>query len=368
MIVIRADGGKCIGLGHVMRCLSIAKALQKLNKEVHFVLADESVTRVVEERGFSCTVLNTDYTDMEGELEKLIPMVERWQPEWILVDSYYVTAKYLEAVKTRTKLVYLDDLYAFAYPVDALINYNIYAKKLGYDNDVAFGKTDLLLGCEYAPLREEFCHGTGENDFLPEISGKKSWPQKGICQQKVNPEVMQVLLTTGGSDSLGIAEKLIALAMEDEEASKYTYHVVSGAMNPHLAGLRAWEKKNANIQVHVNVQNMAELMRICDIAISAGGFTLYELAAMGIPTICFSFAQNQEQGVETFAEEEIALYGGNYLEDAAGTLQKIIEKVKELAGRDNLRQTLKERARDLADGRGCERIAAYLCSMEKGVV
>ena len=53
MIIFRADGGSFMGLGHVMRLLTIADEVKKQNREVLFVLADENVSSLVRERGFA---------------------------------------------------------------------------------------------------------------------------------------------------------------------------------------------------------------------------------------------------------------------------------------------------------------------------
>ncbi len=49
----------------------------------------------------------------------------------LFVDSYFVTYDYLAALRKlcraiSCRLVYIDDVPAFPYPVDDLINYNIY--------------------------------------------------------------------------------------------------------------------------------------------------------------------------------------------------------------------------------------------------
>ena len=41
MIIIRVDGNEKIGLGHVMRCLSVADALKSNGNNLMFVTADE---------------------------------------------------------------------------------------------------------------------------------------------------------------------------------------------------------------------------------------------------------------------------------------------------------------------------------------
>ena len=70
----------------------------------------------------------------------------------ILVDSYQVTSRYYEELRTMAKVACLEDM-GQSYPVDLLINYNIYGPKLVYDNKITHA---TLLGTGYQPLRREF--------------------------------------------------------------------------------------------------------------------------------------------------------------------------------------------------------------------
>ena len=50
MFYIRADGNEKIGMGHIMRCLTVADALRKQGEEVLFLTADEKPVKFIEER------------------------------------------------------------------------------------------------------------------------------------------------------------------------------------------------------------------------------------------------------------------------------------------------------------------------------
>ena len=54
-------------------------------------------------------------------------IIEDEKADLLIIDSYYVSQAYLQSVKELIKTVYLDDVYSFAYDVDCLINYNVYA-------------------------------------------------------------------------------------------------------------------------------------------------------------------------------------------------------------------------------------------------
>lgn len=380
MIVIRADANSKIGMGHVMRCLSVADALLKRGEEVLFVTADDTPVPLLTKKGIPYRVLHTDYADMEAELPELWEVL-RELPQGaespdatlaqkntsILVDSYYVTEKYLAALKKRITTIYMDDIYAFSYPVDMLINYNIYGEEMGYEKDAAFADTKLLLGANYVPLREEFSAGAGYVQSRKELSAETE--NVTPAEDKLHQTAEQgrtadggILITTGGSDSFNLAGQLLMEAMKYDALKTKEYHVVSGSLNPHIGELQALAQKHENIHIHCNVTNMAELMAESKVALSAGGSTLYELCAMGVPVIAFSFAENQERLVQTFVKRGIAQYGGNYRTDGNKMIQNTIAGLETLLEDKNLRSEYRKKALQLVDGRGAERIAEALLS------
>lgn len=337
MIWIRADANKEIGSGHVMRCLSVAAALKKQGQQVCFILADEGALPLLQERGQAYQILHTAYNDMEQELGQFASLLRSQKPDLLLVDSYFTTEHYLRTVREYVKTVCMDDVPRFAYPVDGIINYNIYGDCLPYEEI-----QQLYLGVAYAPLREQF---------------------QGIAYT-VRPVVKDVLITTGGSDKYNLAGKILEEVLSGQETAVFTYHVVSGAFNPHYDTLRKLSEVHKNIRLYQNVKDMAALMQQADIAITAGGSTMYELCAVGVPILCFSFVDNQELIVETFAQKGLVYYGGNYLKEQEAFAGNVAAALTALAASKELRQQYSQKEKQLIDGCGAERIATALC--EKG--
>lgn len=335
MIWIRADANREIGTGHVMRCLSVARALAQCGERVCFLLADESAVPLLKAAGQTYKILHTDYTHLEEELPQLTELLLQEKPQFFLADSYFVTPEYVRKIREYVPVGYMDDRCISDLPADLLINYNIFACEALYGDKDHRAAARLLLGTRYAPLRQEF---SGVEYFVRERAA-------------------QVLITTGGSDKYDLAGKLLREALSRPETASLRYVVVSGAYNVHLPALRETEAKYGNVRVEVNVGDMWRLMRESDIAVSAGGSTMYELSAVGVPIICFSFVDNQEPIVEGFAERGLVCFGGNYLKQGEEMLAPAVDNIAGLAADRELRQSYSSRQRLLVDGEGALRIA-----------
>lgn len=357
MILIRADANQEIGTGHVMRCMSIAHALKRLGQQVCFVMADESGVPLLEKAGQEYRILHSDYRDMENELPGLKRLLAQDRPDFFLADSYFVTSHYLREVRRSVSVGAVDDMMRTDLPVDLLINYNIFADAslygvadgAGGSGDYAAGsdKTSdvrcrYLLGTDYVPLRSEF---------------------EGI-EYSVREKAETVLVTTGGSDRYNIAGQLLEKVLADPYAAALQYLVVSGAYNVHLPELKELESAHENVHIFSNVRNMSGLMRASDIAVSAGGSTMYELSAVGVPVICFSFADNQERIVRDFVDKKLTCFGGDYLRQGEAMFDGVVSSIHRLAGDCKLRQGFHERMKKVVDGRGAMRIAERLCAKD----
>lgn len=354
MLIIRADGNAKIGAGHLMRCLTIAQAVERQGgaSKILFLCADEDSAEMVRVHGFRAEVLHTDYRNMESELREdagqnrdvsnavgktLWDMWINDTSNCILVDSYYVTDAYLEGLKRYGRVFLMDDMQNHTYPADGVINYNLFADSELYAKLYEGETVRLCLGSGYVPLRQQFRN----------------------VDYQVRDVVEEVLLTTGGGDADNIAGSILDAVYRDS----VRYHVLVGRFSPHFESWRKRAEQISNLEINFDVKNMAELMTRCDLAITAGGSTIYELAAVGVPFICFSYAENQEALVEYMDRENIGMNAGAWHRDAAATLKQIGGQFVKLCENVNLRSQCSGRERRLIDGQGAERLAEILTAM-----
>ena len=335
MILIRADANEKTGSGHVMRCLSVASAFKAKGETVRFVTADTKSYVLISSNGFDCEVLDTDFSDMEGEINKLTSIVSLYNPSLLIIDSYFVTECYFAELGKLVKTAYIDDLNEKVWDVDFLINYNVFASEYdysGYENT----KTKLLLTPEFAPLRDEF---------------------RNQAPHENKDNVTDILVSAGGSDPARISERIISEICP--LLPDIRFHFIIGALNPRIDEIKKMEK--GNVVLHVNEQHIADLMRECDIAVSASGSTLYELCACGVPTIVYTLADNQIPAAKLFDKLGIMLNSGDcrFDEKFISNLKSCIRK---LISDTDTRTKMSYNMQHLVDGQGAERLAERLLS------
>lgn len=344
MIIFRVDGNPEIGSGHIMRCLSIADAAKEQGEECRFITADDCFVSMVRQRGFACNVIQTSYCDMNAEQENLSVFLEQYKPETIVADSYFVTPEYLMFLSRFAGVTYLDDLAAFAYPVKRVVNYNIYGPDMDYA--VLYSKANvslpqLLLGPGYAPLRRQF---------------------QNLAPREPRQKVQDVLISTGGADpqhiALQLARYLIKQALQ-KLLDGVQYHFVVGAMNADLPMLQSVTRERTAITIHQNVQNMAQLMRQCDLAIAAAGSTLYELCACGVPTVTYAMANNQLLGMQAFENKGIMAVAGD-VRQMETPAKAIWSQAVDLAFDFERRRQMAFKMRTLVDANGAKKILHFL--------
>ncbi len=331
MIGIRVDMNETIATGHMMRCLSIADALRALGQQVIFIVADENAVSLLSERGYSCRVLHTKWNEMEAELPALVERLEG-DVHVLLVDSYYVTERYLSYLREYTKVCYVDDVNAFDYSVDMLICYANYYEKHDYPR--RFPGTKLCLGAKYAPLRAAF-----EQCLEKEIAGN----------------AQKLLLLSGGSDPYHILKRILELLPKEDYEE---VDVICGRMNQDYDALVATYEQMTRIHIHKQVDNMEYYMQKADIAVSAGGSTLYELCACGTPAISYAFADNQLENVRKFDADNIIDYAGDLRSDDVP--ERILALLGKLSTSPSLRKQRSRQMQALVDGKGARRIAEAL--------
>ena len=321
----RVDMNKIIATGHVMRCLAMAEGFKEAGEECTFILADDYAKEFVESFGHKVVVLDTPWNDLDKETDKICEFIKNNHITQMIVDSYYVTHDYLLALNSHTSVVYIDDKNEFVYPVDVVIASGIWLNFTEYKKQYKDTGTRLLLGSEYVPLRKEF----------EEV--------KNSCKST------DVMITTGGTDTYNVAGRLIENIKNTHPEWKVT--VISSVLKD--------EMQTDNIKILRNVRNMSEIMSSSKVAISASGSTLYELCSCRIPTVCFTFADNQLEFAKTMNMRGIMEYAGDARSEE-NIIENLVVTAMNLLNNPIRQFVMQDKMSGMVDGKGVKRIVEEL--------
>jgi spore coat polysaccharide biosynthesis predicted glycosyltransferase SpsG len=314
--VFRTDGGAAVGLGHVSRCRAIAASVASW-AEVRFVLVDEPPTmaRLREER-----LVVTRVDGLEGTLAAARGAAA------LVVDTYAISPRELSVLADeRRVLVLIDDSGVFPLPADLIVN-------PAPDVKAPPGERHrYLLGPSFALLGREF----GEPPA-------RDWP----------PVVERALLVLGAAPPAGLLGTLTAAAraaLPDADLD-----VVVGPDADTLIVKRAL-RSVPGVTLHVAPADMRAIMLTADVAVSAGGVTVLELAATATPCVGVCVAPNQRRNLVGLETAKALLFAGA-AEDfrLPAAVRDALAVLRTDAGR---RRTLGERARRHVDGGGAARVA-----------
>ena len=337
-LVIRADATVAMGSGHIMRCLALAQVWKDSGGQVVFASSElpPAIVRRVRDEGME--IENFGPTSLQEDAMALAALARQKRASTVIVDGYQFDSAYQKSLKASgLQVVWVDDTGRCGpYCADVVLNQNAYAHE-GMYIDLEPG-TKLLLGPRYVWLRKE---------FVP-------W-QNWSREIAVVPRRLLVLM--GGSDSDNFSSQVIR-ATQSADLGALEITVVIGGSNPHRGSLGALQSRSSgNIQLLVDVNDIAELMAEADLAISAAGHTCYELAFLQVPMILISLAENQVPAAAAMASAHAAIDAGWFAyfnrEDFAPLIRGVVEN-------HELRCSLASNAGRLVDGGGAHRTLQFL--------
>jgi UDP-2,4-diacetamido-2,4,6-trideoxy-beta-L-altropyranose hydrolase len=257
-ILFRADSSSKIGLGHVMRCLELAKKFD--NSEIFFA-SKELKGNINQQIPYPLHVIKSN------KAEEIIKLILSLHVNMLVIDNYdicYETEKIIKE-KTGVKILVVDDLYRRHF-CDILLNPNIYADKKKYK--------DLV-----PPFCELWC------DCWQEFLRKEFKIQKSIKRKKI----YDVLLIMGGSDSKNLNTKIVKILPQSLHVG-----VLTTTANANLDELKKFLSKRKNYTLHVNSNEVAKLLSMSKFVITTPSVTLHEVLFMGISFIAYESAKNQK--------------------------------------------------------------------------
>lgn len=253
-IKIFCEAGSVFGWGHLVRCRRFAYLLRACCSDILLCCRGDCKDILkIQNQNFYKEKIGFEWFDIktfESELE---------DSDVVIIDSYEASEVLYQIAFEKSKLlIVLDDTRRLHYPSEAVILNGALGAQYLYKPS-----NKNLVGIEFAIVDSRFLYSRVTQNFIH-----------------------NVFLSFGGTN---MAE-IILKALKILENFSYTIHIVS----PKSYNLSQTSNQRVYQYQQLKPTQMADLMKKCDIAISAGGGTLYELAMTQTPTLIIPIALNQK--------------------------------------------------------------------------
>jgi spore coat polysaccharide biosynthesis predicted glycosyltransferase SpsG len=333
-LLIRTDADGERGLGHLIRCLALGHAWKARGGVVSVATASG-----IEGARAELEALGADGLRVEGppgsdaDAAATRALAAALGAAWLVVDGDQFGPEFLRAAKPGgARLLLVDDFGApRSSAADVVVNQNLGA---GPDAYPELTDAQLLLGPRYILLR-------------PEFQACQRWVRE------VPPIASDIFVFLGGSDPDGTTARVVdALA---GSAADWTVHVVTGPYAPDSPV--AAEPADARFRVYAGVGDMPGLMKASDLAIVAGGGTMWELLFMQVAVLSFARSPLQASVVGELARRGAVVDLGA---PSAFDPERLLGAVGELVASSARRRDMAQAGRDLVDGGGADRVVSRL--------
>lgn len=290
-VVFRVDASARMGIGHLMRCLTLAESLRERGVQLRFICREHTGNLIahLRQKAMPVTVLpapainhtasGEDYAVWLGvtpaeDAEQTIEALNGEKPDWLVVDHYGLDAGWEQRLRPHVgKLMVIDDLASRHHDCDVLLDQNYSVEGERRYAGLVPDACKLLVGPRYALLRPEYAA------YRRTLRTREG-------------QVTRALVFFGGSDPQNMTGVTLE-ALSHTELRHLDVDVVIGANNPHREALEKQSMARPQTAIYGLRPHLADLMMQADLAIGAGGTTTWERLCLGLPSLVVSIAENQ---------------------------------------------------------------------------
>ena len=355
--IFRVDSSSIIGSGHVMRCLALAEALDSLGNSCTFISRNlnGNINNLIKDKKFSLIELpnpKKDFKDnkeikhsswletsWEHDAEETIEILKNMNYDTLIVDHYALWLPWEKKIKDYIKKIFvIDDLGDREHLCDHILDHNLGTGEEKYTGLIP-KNCKTMFGTKYALINQRFLTYRDYSANRKNLSPSKS-----------------LLINFGGGDPKNYITKIIDAINIYKLPADISIEIILGPINSKDINLDKAIKNIPNkIHLHKYKENMAEFLSNIDLVIGAAGSSSWERCCLGVPTIMFSLAYNQNEiGVALSKSGSSVLMTDDDIKNG-----KLISKVKNLFSSDAL-EIMSEKALQLVDGKGIERVIREL--------
>jgi UDP-2,4-diacetamido-2,4,6-trideoxy-beta-L-altropyranose hydrolase len=332
--VVRCDASATLGLGHFVRCLSLAQELRRRGATVVFACRTllPLARRALAGEGITCRALPVVSQPDGGLLDEVPLLVDlAWQSgaSAAIIDHYSADGAYLARLRDAgLHLVVVDDLAGHDLrAAEVVINQNLGAEGLPYRTAPTAAR---LFGPAFAMVRGPF----------------RERREKLVRTWAAGDN--RLVVTLGGGELSDILVAVLAALDTGNVRELAIRCIVGGAAAAELKG-RACASRH-RVELIGDASDMAEHLAWADVSLNAGGSTCWEMCCLGVPMMLLALSSDQEPTVRELGERGCALALG----PDVGAAPAVVEQLLADPGR---RAAMSRSGMALVDGRGGARVA-----------
>ncbi|MCG6167590.1 DUF354 domain-containing protein [Leptospira sp. FAT2] len=266
-------------------------------------------------------------------------IVSEFSPDIIVQDRLATTKEEIEQIRyvTKAKLINIDDVGAGLESADTVINPMVF----------------LWNQYESRKVRIPIYEGSDYMILSPSILEHAS---SFVFHKKVN----NLLLSFGGTDTHFITERILTIVNEIPEKLNVTVNLGPGSRKTEFLE-RQLSSSFHNVRfLHPSLDLLKEFINT-DLVICAGGVMLYELAALGVPSLSVAAEIHEIMNIKYFEMKGTTVSLGYEKNMDPGLVKKKIERI--IANSES-RLSLSRSGKALLDGRGIERVVKILTDIK----
>lgn len=344
-ILMRCDGGRETGVGHVLRSLAVAQEALRRGHEVEVLghVEGDLARGLLHANGVRLReVPPGSFLDgpslVEVSADADVLHVDSYDVDDALLTSWGASGRSKATQTGRPLLSNVADGTFGARPADLTVDQTLGAER----RHPAAPSSWNLRGARYALLRGEVVRGRVARSGAAQGQLRVLVVLGGTDPRRMAPTVVDALAATG----LNLAVDVIATSG------------TRAALDGRVA------RFPGNLLVHGTVQELTPLMAGADLVVSAAGSSVWELCALAVPMALVAVVDNQRPGYDEVVDRRAALGLGD--PDDLADVAQVSAQLRDVLADAAARADLSRRAGALVDGLGTWRLVSAWESVRGG--
>ncbi len=318
-VAIITEADKIVATGHLKESLDLADALKKRGARTS-IFINEDIDFDIRKN-----ISQEYYTYCRAVHESLTKQLS--DSAVIVTDLRMVSDELIREIRNTVNvpIICVDELGGRYIGADIIINPMINTKYANYPE----GEGSVYAGGNYLILPNKI--------------------QEYRTRYTVRKKMRYICISMGGVDIYNSTNKILNALLKSD--GDWCIEVVLGGGYQYFDLISDSIKKHPHVQLHQNINYIYDLFEKSDLAFTAGGNTLHELACIGVPAIVIPTMDHEIENGKTFEKNGFGKCLNKSENISDSEIADAIDKMDSFA----VRKGMSDCGRNICDGKGLER-------------